>query len=126
VLNEPTLRGRLTIEPTHAERPEEFRADAAIINESAGPVEIDPAPLAARSLALEIEDARGEPVFLPPPPVPGRAPVAPIRLEPGAEHRATFEAFFPVWMERGRYRARLRYVGSSEQVLSEWTEFELG
>lgn len=120
------LRADLTVEPTHAQRPEDVRAQARLVNEGERPVDLDPAPLSSPSLALELADSRGERVPMPPPPVPG-APQPAITLEPGDEHRVDFPAFVPGWTEPGEYRVRLRYVaGREEPVYSDWAAFSVG
>ena len=118
------LRARLIVEPRRAGHPEEFRAVGALANESNVPTEIRPALVESPSLALEITDAAGEPLLIPPPPVPGGA-LESVRLAPGEEYRAHLVAFLPAWSEPGTYRARVRYRADGEPVLSEWVEFEL-
>jgi hypothetical protein len=118
------LRAYLVVEPTRARRPEELRADGTIVNEGDTPVEIDPAPLSSPSLAIEITDRSGQPVPLPPPPVP-RAPEPPVRLAPEQQYGFSFPGFVPGWIEPGVYRARVRYIANGETVVSDWREFAL-
>ena len=118
------LRARLIVEPDRSDRPEEFSAVALLGNEGDAATEIKPALIESPSLALEIVDERGEPVLLPPPPVPGAAP-EPVRLAPGEEYRARLSTFLPAWTAPGIYRARLRYRPDGEATVSDWAEFEL-
>ena len=120
------LQARLTVEPSRSARPEELRAEAILTNVGDEPEAIRPALLASPSLALEITGRSGEPVPLPPPPVPGLEG-ANIRLAAGEEHRVVFASFAPAWLEPGAYRVRLRYRPSAhEPVVSDWVAFEVG
>ena len=120
-----SLRASLTIEPSEADAPEAFVARFCLVNQGDDVVGIYQAVLSSPSLALEITDAAGEPVLLPPPPVPPESP--PIeRLEAAEETTAEFAGFLPSWTEPGTYRARSRYVaGSGEPIHSDWVEFTL-
>ena len=118
------LRARLIVEPTRAGRPEEFSAVGVLANEGEAPIEVRPALIESPSLALEIVDERGEPVLLPPPPVPGGATDV-ARLEQGEELSARIPTFLPAWTAPGAYQARLRYRPDGEETVSEWVEFEL-
>ena len=119
------ISARLSIEPSEAEATERFVAVCRLKNEGDEGVSLNAAPLSSPSLALEIEDASGSPVHLPPPPVPPADP--PIeRLEAGQEREAEFAGFLPSWTQPGTYRARCRYVaGPGEPVVSEWVVFTL-
>ncbi len=119
------LVASLIIDPTEAAAAERFVAACTVTNAGDGDVSINVAPLSSPSLALEIQDATGAPVRLPPPPVPPSEP--PIkRLEPGEGTTATFAGFLPSWTEPGAYRARCRYVaGPGEPVVSPWVGFTL-
>ena len=126
-----SLRASLTITPARAVRPEEFRARCEIVSEGDVAGDINLAPLSSPSLALEIVDERGQPVRLPPPPVPRpETPVA--RLAPGDSRVAEFSGFLPGWTPPGRYRARCRYIPGRGQgrwlednLTSTWVAFEL-
>jgi hypothetical protein len=119
------LTASLTIEPSEAGAPEEFVARCRFVNQGDEVVGINHAALSSPSLALEITDAAGEPVLLPPPPVPSGSP--PIEtLEAAEETTAAFAGFLPSWTEPGTYRARCRYVaGPGEPIHSDWVEFTL-
>jgi hypothetical protein len=119
------LVARLTIEPPEANAAERFVARCAVTNAGDEPVSINVAPLSSPSLALQIQDALGAPVYLPPPPVPPSEP--PIeRLEPGQSATAEFAGFLPGWTEPGAYRVRCRYVaGPGEPIVSDWIGFTL-
>jgi hypothetical protein len=119
------LVASLAIEPPEADAPERFVAACTVKNAGNEAVTINVAPLSSPSLALEIQDATGSPVHLPPPPVPPAEP--PIRrLEPGASTAARFAGFLPNWTVPGTYRARCRYVsGPGEPIVSDWVEFTL-
>lgn len=90
------------------------------------------APLSSPSLALELADERGEPVYLPPPPVPpAEVPLAP--LAPGEWITVDFAGFLPAWTPPGRYRARFRYIPGTgvgrwheSNHWSDWVEFQHG
>jgi hypothetical protein len=120
-----SLTATLTIEPSEADAPEAFVARCRLVNEGDEVVGINRAALSSPSLALEITDAAGEPVLLPPPPVPSESP--PIEpLEAAEKTTAEFAGFLPSWTEPGRYRGRCRYVpGSGEPIHSAWAEFTL-
>ena len=115
----------LTINPPEAGAAEQFVAVVTLTNAGDQGVSINVAPLSSPSLALEIQDAAGGPVYLPPPPVPPSEP--PIELlEPGQGTAAEFAGFLPSWTEPGAYRARCRYVaGPGEPIRSEWVGFVL-
>jgi hypothetical protein len=120
-----SLTASLTIEPSEADAPEAFVARCRIVNHGDEVVGINQAALSSPSLALEITDAAGEPVLLPPPPVPPQSP--PIEALGAAEEAtAAFAGFLPSWTEPGRYRARCRYAaGPGEPIHSDWVEFTL-
>jgi hypothetical protein len=120
-----SLTASLTIEPSEADKPEAFVASCRLVNQGDDVVDINQAALSSPSLALEIADAAGERVLLPPPPVPSEAP--PIEpLEATEETTAEFAGFLPSWTEPGTYRARCRYAaGSGEPIHSDWVEFTL-
>jgi hypothetical protein len=117
-----SLRVELTIEPRAASVPEAFTAVCAVVNAGDIGEEINLAALSSPSLALELRTADGEPVYLPPPPVPsGEPPFA--RLAPGDRHEASFEGFLPGWTEPGSYEARCRYRSRSVAIDSPWVPF---
>jgi hypothetical protein len=119
------LVASLTIEPPEASAAEQFVAVCTVTNAGEEEVAINVAPLSSPSLALEIQDANGGPVYLPPPPVPPLEP--PIeRLAPGAAATGEFSGFLPAWTEPGAYRVRCRYVaGPGDPIVSDWREFRL-
>ena len=125
------LAAELSVEPRRATRHEELVARGALQNRGDEPVQLDLEPLVSPSLALEIVDAAGAPVHLPPPPVPtGETQGA--RLGTGDRWPVEYVGFLPPWTPPGAYRARLRYVGrvagpvgpeQTTHVVSEWAEF---
>jgi len=119
------LSARLSIEPPEAGAAERFVAVCRLTNPGDEDVSINVAPLSSPSLALEIEDAAGSPIHLPPPPIPPAEP--PVeRLVAGQEKAVEFAGFLPSWTEPGRYRARCRYVaGPGNPIVSDWVEFTL-
>jgi len=119
-----TLRVELSIEPRTAHTPEAFRAVCAVVNDGDRVREINLDALSSPSLVLELRTGDGEPVFLPPPPVPSGEPAI-GRLAPGVRHVASFDGFLPGWTEAGRYEARGRYRSGSEAVESGWVPFTL-
>ena len=120
-----TLVARLTIEPPEANAAERFVAVCTLTNAGGEGISINVAPLSSPSLALEIQDAAGAPVHLPPPPVPPSVPPT-EQLEPGQGTAAHFPGFLPSWTEAGAYRARCRYVpGPGEPIVSNWVAFTL-
>jgi hypothetical protein len=120
-----SLTASLTIEPSEADKPEAFVASCRLVNQGDDVVDINQAALSSPSLALEIADAAGERVLLPPPPVPSESP--PIEsLAAAEETTAAFAGFLPSWTEPGTYRARCRYAaGPGEPIHSDWVEFTL-
>ena len=119
------LVATLAIEPRESRLPEEFVARGSITNAGPQAATLNVAALSSPSLALEIQDAHGQPVLQPPPGVPSAAP--PVeQIAPGASRAVEFSGFLPAWTAPGRYRVRLRYVGGgSAPVVSEWAEFTL-
>ena len=119
-----TLRVDLTIEPRTAGVPEAFTAVCSVVNAGESAEEINLAALSSPSLALELRAADGQPVYLPPPPVPsGEPPVE--HLAPGDRHDASFAGFLPGWTEAGAYEARCRYRSGAVNVHSQWVPFTL-
>jgi hypothetical protein len=119
------LLARLEIRPSEADATERFVAVCTLTNIGDEGITLNVAPLASPSLALEIMDAAGAPVFLPPPPVPPADPPM-DRLEPGRGAAAEFAGFLPGWIDAGTYRARFRYVaGPAEPIVSDWVGFTL-
>ena len=87
---------------------------------------VNESAVASPSLALEILDATGAPVHLPPPPIPPERPVL-SRLDPGQHRTVDFNGFLPSWTEAGDYRVRCRYLlGSGDAVVSEWVGLRVG
>ncbi len=124
------LEARLSIEPAEADAAEAFVARCEVVNIGDSPLLINIAPLSSPSLALELADASGAPVHLPPPPVPPAQ--VPVETLAERERRvAEFANFLPSWTPPGTYRARCHYVGGSGgawwagTVVSEWVEFVL-
>ena len=127
------LEARLTVKPAEAHPREEFVAVGTLVNAGAEPITLNLDPLSAPSLALEIVEALGPPVLLPPPPVPG-GEVRTVELAPGQGYTVRFAGFVPQWVPVGTYRARLRYVYRASaqspgewtgQVVSDWAEFRI-
>lgn len=127
------LAAELTVEPRRTSRREELVARGTLQNRGGDAVEIDLTPLGSPSLALELVDAGGTAVHLPPPPVPGGG-TNPATLGPGERRPLEYAGFLPAWTPPGAYRARLRYVGLAAapgepertvEVVSDWAEFVL-
>lgn len=134
---EPTpsreLRAQLVIEPERSDAPQSMVATASLVNTGATPLTLDLTSLAAPALALEIEDAKGAAVPLPPPPVPGGEAVT-TNLAPGGTYTTRFVGFVPHWIPAGDYRARLHYACDartsspglwSGEVVSDWVGFHI-
>jgi hypothetical protein len=126
---ENVLGTEFLVEPPVSSRREEFTAHGTLVNRGGNAVTISLEPLASPSLAVEIVDAEGSPVLLPPPPVPGGEPRRAV-LRPDGRYSVEFAGFVPQWTPPGTYRARLRYVvGESGQeewtgrLVSDWAEF---
>lgn len=116
-----------------AGRPEDLVAEATLRNDEPTEVHLNLAPMAGSSLALQLVDAQGSPVLLPPPPVPGGEPSW-ASLAPGESRAFRFAGFVPSWTAPGRYRVRFRYLyrpGSVQpgvwtgELVSDWAEFEV-
>jgi hypothetical protein len=119
-----SLIAELEIQPVAANAAEQLRAVCSIANAGEDVEELNLSALSSPSLLLEIRTRGGDPVHLPPPPVPPASPsTAP--LGPGEQQRAEFPGFFPSWMEPGEYEARCRYVSGSVVVHSPWVAFTL-
>jgi len=111
----------LTIAPDRAVRREDPVAHGAVINTGSSAVLMPLAPLGSASLALQILDADGAPVPLPPPSVPSADwPV--VTLAPGERYAVEYPAFLPQWSPSGGYRVRLRYIARPvSPAADEWT-----
>jgi len=125
----PNLRATLSVEPSHVADASELVAHCSLHNDGDESATLNLAPLSSPSLALEIQDAEGTPVHLPPPPVPP-ADIPVSTLGPGQEYSVQFSGFIPAWVPPGSYRARFRYVpGRSggrwleEDQWSDWVYF---
>jgi hypothetical protein len=125
------LVATLAVRPQRHSRREEFLAIATLTNQGDEALLLNQALLGSSSLALEIVDAGGAPVLLPPPPVPG-GPAPKVRLAPGQQRTAEYPNFLPQWTPAGAYRVRLRYLDRhaapepgawTELLWSEWVEF---
>ena len=127
----PTIRAGLVVRRSDEEDPSGLVAVCSLHNDGDEAVTISLAPLLSPSLALEVQDEQGAPVYLPPPPVPpAETPVS--TLGPGEEHSVRFSGFLPSWVPPGRYRARFRYVPggaglrwSEQEQQSEWVGFSV-
>jgi hypothetical protein len=111
----------LIVTPDQAVHREGPVARGTVINAGSSDVQIPLAPLGSPSLALQIVDAQGAPVLLPPPGVPGGDwPLA--TLAPGERHTQEYSAFFPQWTPAGAYRVRLRLLARpTSPGADEWT-----
>lgn len=121
----PGLRATLTIEPDSADAAEVFVATCRLSNAGPEPVTINESAVSSPSLVLEIQDAAGAPVLLPPPPIPPERPLL-SRLDPGQHRSVDFSGFLPSWTEAGDYRVRCRYLlGSGDAVVSDWVPLRM-
>jgi hypothetical protein len=103
---------------------QELAGRAQFINTGEATIAFLPIHVESPSLALEIEDGRGDPVLLPPPPVPDPS-AQPFELAPGASYEATYLGFLPPWTQPGPYRVRARLVGVIGRggvAESDWSE----
>lgn len=107
---------RFDVSPTEG-LPEVIVGHATFVNQGDGPIAVLPIQMDSASLALEIRDGGGDPVGLPPPPVPNPE-ARPIELTPGAVYEVEYPGFMPQWTEPGRYQARARLVGADAH--SDW------
>ena len=115
------LKARLTVRPRETRRREDIVAQATLVNVGEESVTLNLAPLSAPSLALEIVDAAGSPLRLPPPPVPSGETQS-TRVTPGQSYTLKYPGFVPQWTTEGTYRVRLRYLYLPEVAASdEWT-----
>jgi hypothetical protein len=119
-----TLAARVTVTPAASRRPEDFVARCELVNTGSTIERVNLAPLGSPSLALEVVDAAGAAVGLPPPGVPGGPPPF-DELAPGAGATAEFAAFLPQWEPPGAYRVRFRYVAGDVDLRSDWAELRL-
>ena len=120
------LRAKLTIEPDSADAAEAFVATCRLTNVGPDPVAVNETAFSSPSLVLEIQNAAGGPVYLPPPPVPPEEPLL-SPLEPGRDRIEEFRGFLPSWTEAGDYQVRCRYVlGAGDTVVSDWVRVRLG
>jgi len=109
----------LTGPATGPTRAEDTVAEGVLVNTGAEPVEVDLVELSSPSLALEVIDAGGRPVLMPPPPTPGRPEM--VTVTPGGRRLVPFRAFVPSSAAPGRYRVRLRYG----EARSRWVDLEV-
>lgn len=126
------LRATVEVTPPGVGAPEEASARCQLVNDGDEPVVVNLAPLSSPSLALAITDGQGEPVLLPPPPVPPAEPAV-ATLAPGAAHSVEFRGFLPSWTPPGRYQVRFRYVPgrgngrwSEETLVSDPADLRIG
>ncbi len=126
------LKATLLIRPRQG-RPAELRAWGTLSNTGTVPIAIDLAPLSSPSLALQIEDAGGARVALPPPPVPGGL-TSLVTLAPGEGHTVDLGMFLPSWIGAGRYRVCLHYLSQagsfsagawSGEVSADWVAIDV-
>jgi hypothetical protein len=108
-------------------------AEAVLRNDEARTLDLNLAPLASPSLALEVVDAQGAPVLLPPPGVPGGAAER-ATVRAGGTHSLDYPGFIPSWIDPGRYRARVRTAYRpttaradewTGELVSDWVDFEV-
>lgn len=109
---------RFDVSPTEG-LPEAMVGQAIFVNQGDGPIAVLPIQMDSASLALEIRDDAGNPVGLPPPPVPDPE-ARHMELAPGAAYEVDYPGFMPQWTAPGRYRARARLVGADAH--SDWIE----
>lgn len=128
------LETHLTVQPQQTSKREEFVAFVFLVNNGDDALIVNLGPLASPSLALELVDTKGNPAYLPPPPVPGLAATR-ITLAPGQQHVLEYRGFVPQWFAPGSYRVRLRYTNRpltpepkewTGQLFSDWFEFTIG
>jgi hypothetical protein len=129
---EPTAvgaeRGGYTAEV--ATQPGDVALNVTLRNDGDSPLTIDLWRASIPSLTLEVVDAEGRPVLLPPPPVPGKADENRklIRLAPGETQRIQLAGFLDQGLPAGTYRVRYRHAetatneGSRRVFTSDWVE----
>src|SRR5688572_7693479 len=125
------LAARFEILPSRVATRDALVGKCVLVNEGDQPAIVDLAPLSSPSLCVQVEDEQGSPVLFPPPPVPGGSDET-ATLEPGQQISVEHRGFMPAWIPEGRYRARLRYVVSSQlrgrwsgEIHSVWAAFEI-
>ncbi len=85
-------------------------------NDGDEPVAVDLEVAAIPSLSLEVEDAAGKPVLMPPPPVPrADRSDAWVTLAPGDSREVEIAWTPPAWWASGDYRVRYRYRGRRDE-----------
>ena len=108
---------KVALQPIGKERasPAEAAVEVTLTNAGAEPATLDLSHAHIPSLALEIRDAEGRTVLLPPPPVPKAEDVrgAQVALAPGESHRIVLALPFDVYQPGGRYQVRFRDGGPS-------------
>lgn len=116
----------LTLNKTTIRSPEELVAQATFTNAGAGTLRFNTLPVSAPSLALVLRRAGGDPVHMPPPPVP--SPDDGVRgrvdLAAGESHTITYEGFLPQPLPPGDYELALRYRSGDDDLRSAWVRFE--
>jgi hypothetical protein len=134
-VNPVPLELSLVVHPPLSRMAMSFVAHGTLRNRGPDPVSVNWTLLAAASLALEVRDASGQAVRLPPPPVPGLAAEFSALL-PGQICPVEWRAFLPDCSAPGPYQVRFRCFAAptdpptppgwgSTPVTSAWVDFEL-
>ena len=129
---------KVALQPVGKERasPAEAAVEVTLTNAGAEPAALDLSHAHIPSLALEIRDAEGRTVLLPPPPVPKAEDVrgAQVTLAPGESHRIVLALALDAYQPGGRYQVRFRggrpsardaVASTAEALASDWVPIVL-
>src|SRR5688572_32680267 len=82
-----------------------------LVNDGDEPLEVDLEVASSPSLSVELVDAAGQPVLLPPPCLPHHDDGDWVTLAPGDMREIHLGLVAPAWLPDGDYQARYRYKG---------------
>jgi hypothetical protein len=102
---------RVALQPVGNERAGDAAVEVTLTNAGTAPTLLDLSHAHIPSLVLEIRDADGKPVLMPPPPVPKAEDQqsAPVTLAPGQSHRIVVAIPPGVHRAPGRHDVRFRH-----------------
>ena len=117
------MRVELVLEPTTVHDPSnDLILKVRIINEGPAPVRLNTLYLPFPSIVFETRDARGQPIFSGPPPVPPKddGKKGRIVLDPGESWSNSYPAPFVIDLDPGLYELRFRATMVNGPHADDW------